>query len=279
MSLPSPLFSCPVCQEPLIQKERTLACNQRHSYDQAKQGYWNLLLVQRKRSKDPGDNPEMVSARSRFLNQQHYKPLAEAVCRIALEQLKDIPSPKMLDMGCGEGYYTEHVANALFTKAPSLIGLDISKHAIKAACKRTKAAHWLVASGAEMPVPESSQDLLLVMFSRVMPEPFAKVVKHGGTLILIWPAQQHLIELRQAIYSQIKTSNFNPVSDLDLYFECQRQDKLTFQFSLDNNDDIEALLSMTPHSQRMAPESRAHLLDQKPLHLTFDVNIGVFSRR
>ncbi|MFC6671418.1 putative RNA methyltransferase [Marinobacterium aestuariivivens] len=65
---------CPVCREPLAQQARQLRCAGGHSFDQARQGYWNLLLVQRKRSKDPGDNAPMVQARRDFLDQGHYAP-------------------------------------------------------------------------------------------------------------------------------------------------------------------------------------------------------------
>ena len=53
-----------------------LACSNRHSFDRARQGYYNLLPVQHKNSRDPGDNQAMVEARRRFLDGGHYAPLA-----------------------------------------------------------------------------------------------------------------------------------------------------------------------------------------------------------
>ncbi len=47
-------------------------CAENHQFDCAKEGYVNLLPVQHKRSKDPGDNAEMMQARRQFLDAGHY---------------------------------------------------------------------------------------------------------------------------------------------------------------------------------------------------------------
>lgn len=269
---------CPVCSLALTQQGNTLSCEQNHCYDQAKQGYWNLLLVQRKRSKDPGDNQQMVAARTHFLDQHCYQPLADNVCTAVQQELADKPDARLLDMGCGEGYYTTQVEEALSGTPVEMIGLDISKHAIKAACRRSKSIHWLVASGAQMPVPEQSQDMLLVMFSRLMPAAFAKIVRPAGLLLLAWPAQDHLLELRQSIYEEIKVSEYDPTAELAALFSCEKIDTLRFEFSLKTAQDIQALLDMTPHSQRISAATTAKLLSSAPLNLTFHVNLGFFRR-
>ncbi len=279
MNVTSGHLVCPVCSLALTQEGKSLSCEQKHCYDQAKQGYWNLLLVQRKRSKDPGDNPQMVAARTHFLDQHCYQPLADKVCTEVQKELEGTTNARLLDMGCGEGYYTAQVEKSLSGMHVEMIGLDISKHAIKAACRRSKSIHWLVASGAQMPVPEQSQDLLLVMFSRLMPSAFAKVVKANGLLLLAWPAQDHLLELRQNIYEEIKVSEYDPTAELAELFSCEKVDTLRFEFSLKTAQDIQALLDMTPHSQRISAEVTSKLLSSSPLSLTFHVNLGFFRRR
>jgi 23S rRNA (guanine745-N1)-methyltransferase len=72
-------FICPLDGKPLSLNERSWHCDNNHSYDVAKQGYVNLLPVQNKRSKDPGDSKAMVQARREFLEQGHYQPLAQAL--------------------------------------------------------------------------------------------------------------------------------------------------------------------------------------------------------
>lgn len=275
-------LTCPVCKSELIQQAKNLRCENNHSFDAAKQGYWNLLLAHKKRSKDPGDNPEMVQARRDFLEQGFYQQLSDRINLIALESIKDIPEPNILDMGCGEGYYTARLSDALKTTGnihADITGLDISKHAVKAACKKDKTTTWLVASGADIPLPEQSLDLQLVLFSRLMPEAFAKPMKPGSTLIVAWPGEQHLIELRNLIYKEIKTSHFNPVTTLNDCFELLNQETVNYTFTLDSSDQISTLLTMTPHSQRLPLEAKTRICQQEQLTLTLDVNLGVFKRR
>ena len=44
---------CPVCQGPLLQVGRTLRCPKAHSFDLAKEGYANLLPIQKKACRRP----------------------------------------------------------------------------------------------------------------------------------------------------------------------------------------------------------------------------------
>jgi 23S rRNA (guanine745-N1)-methyltransferase len=46
---------CPLCHSPLAFTARSWCCENRHQFDQAKEGYVNLLPVQHKRSREPGD--------------------------------------------------------------------------------------------------------------------------------------------------------------------------------------------------------------------------------
>ena len=97
------LLMCPVCREALTLNERTWRCANSHSYDVAKQGYVNLHVVQHKHSKNPGDTPESVQARRAFLSAGHYAPLQQAV----INKVRELRIENLLDIGCGEGYYTD----------------------------------------------------------------------------------------------------------------------------------------------------------------------------
>jgi len=269
---------CPVCRAALQQQDKRLQCENGHSFDAAKQGYWNLLLSHKKRSKDPGDNPEMVVARQQFLNKGHYQPLAAATCRLINNHLQTA-NPAILDMGCGEGYYTEQIASSLAEQQPDVIGLDISKHAVKAACRRSKEIRWLVGSGADLPVADHSLDLITVMFCRLMPQPLAQAIAKDGLLLLAWPGENHLIELRQMIYKEIRPSGYDPVAMLEEQFQPLSTEQVSYPFELTDPADIQALLSMTPHSQRMPASAKAQLEQQNQLALTLDVNLAILRRK
>ncbi|MCP8690218.1 putative RNA methyltransferase [Marinobacterium sedimentorum] len=274
-------LACPLCREPLDEQPHQLRCSNGHSYDQARQGYWNLLLVQRKRSLDPGDNAAMVQARRAFLDQGHYAPLSDQINGLLSQALAgQSAAVELLDLGCGEGYYSARMEQALQCAGIdiALTGLDISKHAVRTACQRSRTARWLVASGADMPLPPASLDAITLLFSRLMPAPMARVLKPGGLLLLAWPGEQHLIELRRHIYADIRPSGYDPLSQLSEYFSLEQQQAVQYRFTLSDSDSIQTLLGMTPHSQRLAAQARADLAALAQLELTLDVNLAVLKR-
>ena len=54
---------CPICDNPLFRVENRLVCPEKHSFDIARQGYVNLLPVQRRHSAHPGDTKQQVLSR------------------------------------------------------------------------------------------------------------------------------------------------------------------------------------------------------------------------
>ena len=78
-------YQCPLCQQVLVFNEQSYRCTNNHSFDQAKEGYVNLLPVQHKHSKDPGDNKAMVNARRAFLDLGFYQPLVKAITELQIK--------------------------------------------------------------------------------------------------------------------------------------------------------------------------------------------------
>ena len=99
------MLICPVCGEKLMFSDKTMRCGNGHSFDIAKEGYVNLL-----RSSKNGDliGDDKISARMRrdFLNKGYYAPLMEELCRIFADKKGNV-----LDICCGEGYYTAALGN------------------------------------------------------------------------------------------------------------------------------------------------------------------------
>ena len=101
---------CPICKEQLNLVDRQYLCPNRHSFDIARQGYVNLLTVQQKHSLNPGDTREQVLSRREFLEAGFYAPIAETLVQTA----KELGIfGQILDVGCGEGYYSARLAEAL----------------------------------------------------------------------------------------------------------------------------------------------------------------------
>ena len=151
-------FRCPLCSAPLTRGERAYTCPAGHSFDRSAAGYVHLLPANRKHSQNPGDDKAMVAARSAFLDKGYYAPLREALCALALRDTADLPAPALLDSGCGEGYYTQGLFQALAQagRTPELAGVDISKFALRRAARRVKEGEFAVASVYHLPVADCS---------------------------------------------------------------------------------------------------------------------------
>lgn len=265
---------CPIEQSPLQLVDGSWRCENGHSYDVAKQGYVNLLPVQNKRSKDPGDSKAMVQARREFLEQGYYEPLAQVLADAVLAQGEQA----VLDAGCGEGYYLRYLVEQAEQKGTdlSVAALDISKWAVQAAAKRDKRMSWMVASNNSIPLDDNSVDTIFCVFGFPVEAEFKRVLKPGGRLIMVDPAGDHLKELKAIIYSEIKTKSDNlPVNSE--YWSLASEQRVTFQFELNNNEAVQNLLTMTPHLYRSSAAGRESAEALSSLQLTADVWVRVFT--
>ena len=165
---------CPICGEMLSRGEKEYRCENRHSFDIARQGHVNLLVVQQKHSLNPGDTREQVLSRREFLEGGFYEPIADALCDTA----KELGAKGLiLDVGCGEGYYCTRLAQAL---GAELTGLDISKEAVRCAAAKYKNATWVCGTAAHLPVSDDSVGTLTSLFALTLPEEFHRVLAKDG---------------------------------------------------------------------------------------------------
>lgn len=251
---------CPLDAEPLALNGQCWQCPHGHSFDVARQGYTNLLPVQHKKAKQPGDSKAMVRARQVFLQHGHYQPIAKALAQTLLPSSTPL---RCLDAGCGEGYYLRELAR-LHPGPLQLMGLDISKWAVLEAAKQCQHTTWVVASNANMPVASGSLDYVFCLFGFPVYEEFARVLKPGGRLVMVTPAAHHLHSLRAALYGQVKEKPTQPYTP-PAGFALHQQQLLEHTFTLSENHAIEQLLLMTPHWFRATAEQRAAVIQQAPL--------------
>lgn len=242
---------CPICGNPLTQADRQWQCENRHSFDIARQGYVNLLPVQQKRSLQPGDTREQVLSRREFLEGGFYGPIVDALCSLAKEA--DCSGP-ILDAGCGEGYYSTRLANALDA---DLIGLDISKEAVRCAAAKYKGPLWMCASAAHLPVADHSIGLLTSLFAITLPEEFRRVLKSDGAFIQVLAAEDHLLGLKSIIYPQLHHKEKDSVPNLS-GFRLEKSVPVRFTFTVEGQQ-VQNLLSMTPHVYRISKEGANRL--------------------
>lgn len=246
-------YQCPLCRLPLTLIGHTWGCPQLHRFDIAKEGYVNLLPVQKKKSKDPGDNKQMMFARREFLNAGYYHGLSDRVNQLALEYTSNVQ--RILDIGCGEGYYSHRLFRTLEQNHPCHFqGLDISKSAIKYAAKRYPELQFCVASAYEMPIPSHSIDLAIRIYAPSKIEELQRIMADGGILITVSPGPMHHFALKQQIYTEPR---LHPESDATIVgFECLHQERLMSQLELRNSEHITHFLEMTPYAWKFTKEQK-----------------------
>ncbi|MGO0308934.1 putative RNA methyltransferase [Endozoicomonas acroporae] len=271
------LLRCPVCYEALWSEPKSAVCQNNHRFDRARQGYLNLLPSNKKRSKNPGDDQMMVEARTRFLNHGYYQPVVDAL----IDKLKSFGNEtpqRILDAGCGEGYYTSGIKEQLEDSA--VCGFDIAKPAILAASKRNKAIEWLVASVSELPLMDEQFDAVISIFSRSDWPEFSRVLKPGGHIVLLTPGQNHLMALRRAIYDEVRPyPEDKRLQDLPEDLALLESQTIHHLMMLENTQAIMDLLAMTPHYWHVNARQKQQLEQLGQLECELEMRLSVVQKR
>jgi len=231
-------YRCPLCQHALVLADNSYRCENNHSFDQAKQGYVNLLPVQFKHSKAPGDNKSMVVARRAFLDQGFYQPLVDKM--LSLYQQYGQQDAPLLDAGCGEGFYSHQHK----TLKNQVYGVDIAKDTIKIAAKRYQDCHFSVGTLSKLSFADEHFNWITSVYAPILEQEFTRVLAPGGYLLTVTPAQKHLQQLKQLIYATANEhdESKSPINELTLV----SQEKLSYTMEFKHSDDVLNLLAMTP---------------------------------
>ncbi|MCF7362644.1 MULTISPECIES: 23S rRNA (guanine(745)-N(1))-methyltransferase [Vibrio] len=269
-------YQCPLCQHPLTLNQRTYSCVNNHQFDLAKEGYVNLMPAHHKRSKDPGDNKEMMQARRRFLDGGHYNPMREKVAELCQRFLINTDH-QLLDIGCGEGYYTTYIADCLKQQNPqaNTFGLDISKVAIRYAAKRYSNCDFTVASSHRLPFADEALDGILRIYAPCKADELNRCIKSGGVVITVTPAARHLYEFKQGIYQDVRLHEEQP--EVIENFTLEHEEKVNYLMTL-SGDDAFDLLQMTPFAWRASEAYKAELKNSASVQCEADFMIRVYRK-
>ncbi len=270
-------YQCPLCETPLIPEanHKTYTCSNRHSFDCAKEGYINLLPVQQKHSKEPGDNKVMLDARRLFLEASFYEPLAKAIALIINAIQTPNQPANILDLGCGEGYYTRKISELCQSSALiKLFGNDISKFAISAAAKKQKSAQFIVASSNKLPYVSNFFDVVLRVFAPSEATELCRIIKTSGYLITVTPGPRHLWQIKEHIYTNVKEHTED--AEIPDGFTQLSSQRISYKIS-PNAEQRAALLQMTPFAWSASEEIKAKLnaLDELNIETDFIVSLYI----
>ena len=235
-------FACPICQENLTLVETSLKCSNRHSFDLAKFGYVNLA-PQIKQSANY--DKENFQNRQQILEAGFYQAILEAISELLASSET---STTVLDIGCGEGFYSRKLQESHSDK--TFYAFDISKDSVQIAAKSEPnwAVNWFVGDLARLPIKDASMGILLDIFSPAHYGEFRRVLSKNGILIKVIPTENHLKEIRQKIQDQLTKKDYSNQDIKDHFQEhfiiqSRQIASLTKPISAEQR---QALLSMTP---------------------------------
>ena len=234
------IWKCPVCNENLIDRGSALSCHNSHNFDRSKWGSVNLLQSQKSKSKQRGDEKEMVIARRRFLERGHYQTFRHTLIKMAALKSDSF----VLDIGVGEGYYALPFVEAGY----NVYGIDISKEAIEFAAKRSRLFNLAVASSYALPLNDQSIDLAYVVFAPFSIDEVFRVLKKGGYFIEVFPLEKHLMAVKDFLYDK-PYGNENAIKHYEGFSVVDVRDVET-NFNLDSSEAIWDLFTMTPYYHR-----------------------------
>jgi len=271
-------YLCPICEKSLLpdQSGKEYFCENNHHFDLAKEGYLNLLPVQQKHSKDPGDSRQMILARNSFLEAGFYAPLAKAVAENVDVLRKKDQNMKLLDLGCGEGYYSRQI-EALCRNSDQLElhGLDIAKNAIRSAAKKQKNAKYIVASSNKPPYADQYFDLVFRVYAPSSDQQLKRIIKLGGSLLIVTPGPRHLWQLKECIYDKVNEHSLE--LKLPEGFEQIYSQRISYNISPDQDQRM-ALLNMTPFAWHADEEKQKRIHAPEKLEIETDFVLTLLKR-
>ena len=247
-------------------------CANRHSFDQARQGYVNLYVPAGRPPRIEGDNHEMLQARRRFLESGHYSPLIDEISSLLGKPAND---EIILDAGCGEGFYLRTLTKIRSSRG---YGFDRARGAVKMAAGRDKENCYFVAdSWQPLLLKDGSLNVILNIFAPKNPKGFHRVLRADGCLLMVTPNEAHLLAVR-AKYGLLgieQDKNERLAKQLLPYFSLAKQKSLAFTMSLDPAQLMD-LIVMTPARHHLTRQQRLEIQSTDTLDVSTDFRLSLW---
>ena len=252
---------CPVCGQALERQGDGLGCAGGHTRDVNRKGYVHLL----NRPHPTCYDQALFDARRQVFEAGCYLPVLEA-----MEELLPGAPQRVLDAGCGEGYYLA----GLLARHPHWqgAGVDISKEAVEKATDWPCRALWCVGDLGRLPFADGAFTAVLDVLTPANYGEFRRVLAPDGRLIKVYPGTEYLREIREA-------------RGITLYQDAEVGEYLAGRCRIENRRHIlvripmtpalwRAFVWMTPLNQDLTGQEKEALAARPAAQVTLDLHVA-----
>ena len=203
-----------------------------------------------------------------------YRPIADEITRAAeLEAFG--ATPRVADLGCGTGYYSEFVANA-HAGVRSLLA-DRSPDAVRAGLRSLPDATGVVMDvWRPFPIRTDAADVILNVFAPRNADEFARTLQPAGRLVVVVPSVDHLTELRDhGLLLDVPPEKATSVTDRFFPAGLVRRSATRVEYPIETDGELRRLLAgMGPSAHHT--DSTAEVADDVSIDVTVSVDVLSF---
>ena len=221
------MLICPICRAPLSAVENGVACPANHRFDRARQGYLNLLPCSTRTAAIRATTVPWSKHGDAF-DGGHYAPLARRLAELAAERAPQ----RWLDIGCGEGYYTAQLAEALPDAEGYALTSPAKRSSAPANARRNWNGWWRAWLACRWPMPAA---ICWPAYSARWTGRKRDACSPGGGLLRMGPTRDHLWELRARLYDEVR--DYDDEKHLSLIPDGMRlthSETLSYELQLDD---------------------------------------------
>ncbi|KRN99929.1 putative RNA methyltransferase [Companilactobacillus kimchiensis] len=203
-------FQCPLCGEKLFLNGNSLTCAQNHTFDISKKGFVDFVLNNKQQK---NYDRESFENRHLILEQGMYDHIADKM----IDLIKHLKLRNILDVGCGEGYYSKKIIELA---ERNVLAFDISKDSIQLAAKGPNSpVEWFIGDLAHLPIQNDSINGIIDIFSPANYNEFNRILSSDGYVLKVIPNEYHVQELREQAKDQLKQEKYSNKKVLDHFEE------------------------------------------------------------
>jgi len=263
-------LECPLCRSGIrITQNGSLLCETGHNFDISSKGYVNFVNSNKKTAYER----DLFFSRKEIFRLGYYDAVSEKLCHIINELTADQACINILDVGCGEGFYSYRIGrDPVLSRKCGLFGVDLSKEAINLATQYESEVIWCVADLVKLPLSTNSMDIIIDVLTPANYSEFKRVLKNNGYLIKVIPGRDYLREIRDLMAPQLIHKEYTNKETTEY---TERNIKIDSRVLLDykipvKSEEIMHWLTMTPMAYGKKTD---YVFDNLPDYITVQLEI------